>query len=144
MRIAYFTESLPPLTDGVARTYTWLAAHLRAQGIEFRFYSPCAPAEPEPWGSRVKAVPYFQLPIYSYYRVGLPWGQGLTEDLDRFDPRLLQVAAPTPLGLAGQAYALRRGPALGQQLSHPFCPLSSLLWLVGLGALGLGLSALVP
>jgi phosphatidylinositol alpha 1,6-mannosyltransferase len=133
MRIAYFTESLPPLTDGVARTYTWLAAHLRAQGIEFRFYSPCAPAEPEPWGSSVKAVPYFQLPIYTYYRVGLPWGQGLTEDLDRFDPQLLQVAAPTPLGLAGQAYALRRGlPLVSSYHTHfarylPYYGLGSLM-----------------
>jgi phosphatidylinositol alpha 1,6-mannosyltransferase len=133
MRIAYFTESLPPLTDGVARTYTWLAEHLNSQGIDFRFYSPCAPAELEPWRGRVKAVPFFRLPVYSYYRVGWPWGQGLTQDLDAFKPEIVQVAAPTPLGLVGQAYALRRGlPLVSSYHTHfarylPYYGLSALV-----------------
>jgi len=48
LRIAYFTESLPPLTDGVARTYTRLAETLNLQKIDFRFFAPVSPSETEP------------------------------------------------------------------------------------------------
>lgn len=118
MRLAFFSESLPPLTDGVARTYTWLAELMRLKGVDFRFYSPCAP-EGGPWLGKVHAVPWLSLPLYRYYRVGLPWGPALRQDLDAFKPDLLQIAAPTPLGLAGQAYALKHGlPLVSSYHTH--------------------------
>jgi phosphatidylinositol alpha 1,6-mannosyltransferase len=132
MRLAYFTESLPPLTDGVARTYTWLAEFLNQRGLDFRFYSPCLPSEDQPWRGRVKAMPYLRLPLYDYYRVGLPWGRQLKADLDAFKPDLVQVAVPTPLAFAGQAYALRRGlPLVSSYHTH----FAHYLPYYGLGAL---------
>ena len=108
MRIAYFTESLPPLTDGVARTYTRLAETLNEDGHDFLFICPMTPAETEPWRGRVIRVPSVPFPLYKYYRVGLPNPFKLDPILDRFQPDLIQVAAPTPLCLYGQNYANRR------------------------------------
>jgi glycosyltransferase involved in cell wall biosynthesis len=109
VRVAFFTESLPPLTDGVARTYTWLAQALDEAGVDFRFYSPCEPTESEPWRGRVEAQPWFSFPLYRYYRVGLALPWRLFRQLDAFKPDIVQAAAPTPLGWLAWAYAKRRG-----------------------------------
>jgi phosphatidylinositol alpha 1,6-mannosyltransferase len=112
MRIAYFTESLPPLTDGVARTFTRLAECLNARGIDYLFFSPVLPSQPLPWRGRAIRIPSLGFPLYRYYRVGIPLFSPLERTLDRFRPDLVHVAAPTPLGLYGQHYALRRKLAL--------------------------------
>lgn len=108
MRIAYFTESLPPLTDGVARTFTRLAETLNRRKIDFLFFAPVLPKEEEPWRGRVIHVPSVPFPLYRYYRVGLPNPFHLDPILNRFKPDLIQVAAPTPMGIYGQNYAFKR------------------------------------
>lgn len=119
MRIAYFTESLPPLTDGVARTYTRLAETLNSRKIDFLFFSPVKPVDKEPWRNRVVWVPWVPFPLYRYYRVGLPNPFRLTSILNRFRPDLIQVAAPTPMGIFGQNYALKRNiPCVSSYHTH--------------------------
>jgi phosphatidylinositol alpha 1,6-mannosyltransferase len=119
MRVAYFTESVPPLTDGVARTYTWLAQALNDAGVDFRFIAPVCPAEEEPWRGRVLRQASVAFPLYSYYRVGLPNPFKVFRDLDAFKPDLVQVAAPTPLGWLGIYYARRRGlPVVSSYHTH--------------------------
>jgi len=107
LKIAIFTESVPPLTDGVARTYTRLAETLNAQKIDFRFFAPVQPAEKEPWRGRVQRLPSVPFPLYRYYRVSIPYGQNIDASLDHFQPDLIQVAAPTPMCIYGQNYAFR-------------------------------------
>jgi glycosyltransferase involved in cell wall biosynthesis len=109
LRIAYFTESLPPLTDGVARTYTRLAETLNRQKIDFRFFAPVKPEEKNPWRGRTQRLLSVPFPLYDYYRVSIPYLQGLSASLDHFKPDLIQVAAPTPLCLYAQNYAKHRG-----------------------------------
>ncbi|HVM33641.1 MAG TPA: glycosyltransferase family 1 protein [bacterium] len=119
MRVAYFTESLPPLTDGVARTYTRLAETLNQRKIDFRFFAPVRPGESDPWRQRTKRLPSVPFPLYDYYRVSIPYFQGLTEDLDLFKPEIIQVAAPTPAGFFAQDYAKRRGiPTVASYHTH--------------------------
>jgi glycosyltransferase involved in cell wall biosynthesis len=119
MRVAYFTESLPPLTDGVARTYTWLAQALNDADVDFRFVAPVCPAEEEPWRGRVLRQASVAFPLYTYYRVGLPNPFKVFRDLDAFKPDLVQVAAPTPLGWLGIHYARRRGlPVVSSYHTH--------------------------
>jgi len=108
LRIAYFTESLPPLTDGVARTYTRLVETLNDKKIDCLFFSPSKPKEEEPWRKRVIKLPSVPFPLYRYYRMGIPNRFKLDPILDRFQPDLIHVAAPTPLCLYGQNYAFRR------------------------------------
>ncbi len=119
MRVAYFTESLPPLTDGVARTYTRLAETLNQRKIDFRFFAPVRPEESDPWRQRTKQLPSVPFPLYDYYRVSIPYFQGLKKDLDAFKPDLIQVAAPTPLCIYAQDYAKRRGiPTVASYHTH--------------------------
>jgi phosphatidylinositol alpha 1,6-mannosyltransferase len=119
LRIAYFTESLPPLTDGVARTYTRLAETLNGRKIDFRFFAPVLPEEKNPWRGRVQCLFSVPFPLYDYYRVGIPYAQGLSASLDHFKPDLIQVAAPTPLCLYAQNYAKQRGiPTVASYHTH--------------------------
>jgi glycosyltransferase involved in cell wall biosynthesis len=119
MKIAYFTESLPPLTDGVARTFTRLAETLNARKMDFRFFAPVVPMEAEPWRGRVIHVPSVPFPLYRYYRVGIPNPFRLDAILNRFRPDLIQVAAPTPMGIYAQNYAQhRRIPCVSSYHTH--------------------------
>jgi glycosyltransferase involved in cell wall biosynthesis len=119
LRIAYFTESLPPLTDGVARTYTRLAETLNRRKIDFRFFAPVKPEEKNPWRGRAQRLHSVPFPLYDYYRVSIPYLQGLNASLDHFKPDLIQVAAPTPLCLYAQNYAKhRRIPTVAGYHTH--------------------------
>jgi glycosyltransferase involved in cell wall biosynthesis len=121
VRIAIFTESLPPLTDGVARTFTRLAECLDAEGVDFRIYAPVAPlaAASSPWRSRVRQLPSFAIPMYDYYRCAWPHFQGLDQELESFQPDLLHVTTPTFLGYYGLRWARRhRRPVVASYHTH--------------------------
>jgi len=109
MRIAYFSESLPPIVDGVSRTLTRLLDTLTADpALDFRVYSPWVPGPAVSWHRRVRRIASIAFPPYPEYRLGLPYGQGVVEDLDRFRPDLVHAVSPTPLGVFAQRYAARR------------------------------------
>lgn len=119
MRVAYFTESLPPSTDGVAKTMTQLCHSLISKGIDFRFFSPFFPECDIPWKKQVTKVPSIPFPLYSEYRIGIPGTQSITSVLDNFRPDLIHAASPTPLGYLGINYARRKGiPAVSSYHTH--------------------------
>lgn len=105
MKIAYFTESLPPLVDGVTRTLTRLADTLEKDQVPYRFYSPVKPDASIYWHDKVHKVASVPFPLYSYYRVSLPYFHGLWRELEAFKPDLLHVCSPTLLGLYAMRYA---------------------------------------
>jgi len=109
MRIAYCTESLPPLVDGVTRTLSELVGTLGETGHEFTFLSAVRPEPDLPWRGRVHTVPSVPFPLYPYYRVCLPTARTLDPVLDRFGPDIVHVVTPSLLGLYGVRYARRRG-----------------------------------
>ena len=51
MRITYFTESLPPLTDGVARTFTRPAETLNIYQMDFLLFWRFKVSTGIPWPS---------------------------------------------------------------------------------------------
>jgi glycosyltransferase involved in cell wall biosynthesis len=107
MRIAYFTEALPPMIDGVTRTLSHLVGTLRARRVEHRFYSGVDPAnEWRDWVHRLPSVPF--LP-YEYYRMAIPFQRELERDLGRFEPTLIHAVNPTLLGNWAVGYADRHG-----------------------------------
>jgi glycosyltransferase involved in cell wall biosynthesis len=108
MKIAFFTESLPPNTDGVAHTYAKLAETLLNKGIEFKFYSSVVPDPGFVWRDRVRKVPSFAFPLYDYYRMGIPDSDVMRAELDTFLPDIVQCASPTPLGFFAASYARTR------------------------------------
>lgn len=109
MRIAYFTESLLPLVDGVSLTLGHLFDDLVERGVEFRIYSPFVPPPDVAWSDRVRKLPSVSFPLYTDYRLSIPWGQGLTKELDAWDPDLVHVVSPTPTAGWARRYARRRG-----------------------------------
>jgi glycosyltransferase involved in cell wall biosynthesis len=109
MKIAYFTESLPPHVDGVSRTLAQLFGTLETRGVEFRVYSPFVPGPDVPWSGRVRPVRFVRFPLYPDYRVSLPLGHGVGPELDAWGPDLVHVVSPTPMASWAQRWAGRRG-----------------------------------
>ena len=108
MRVAFFTESLPPNTDGVVKTLTKLIGTMQEQNVDFHFFSPVKPDESYEWTqhvTKVKSVPFF---LYTYYQMGLPFFEGISKQLDRFQPDIIHLCAPTLLNIYGLNYAHRK------------------------------------
>jgi len=119
MRIAYFTESLPPKTDGVAKSMQKLAETLESKNIDFHFFCPFKPNGEVSWSEKVYKVSSVPFLLYREYRVGIPMGMDLSGILDRFQPDLIHAACPTPLGFAAVNYARKRKiPAVSSYHTH--------------------------
>jgi glycosyltransferase involved in cell wall biosynthesis len=104
MKIAYFTESLPPLTDGVSHTLTHLRQSLIANGHEYCFFSPFVP-EPDGWDGHVFEIVSAPFPLYTKYRFSIPVLHDIKCKLDNFKPDLVHVCSPFLLGMAAFNYA---------------------------------------
>ena len=105
MKIAYFTESLPPLVDGVTRTLCNLVNTLEKDSISYRFFAPVKPESDVAWRDKVHKVASAPFFLYKYYRIGLPYFNGIDRQLDSFKPDVVHVVSPTLLGLYGIQYA---------------------------------------
>lgn len=139
MRIAFVTESLLPLVDGVSLTLAHLFDSLLAAGIEFRVYSPFVPPPEIPWSGHVRKLPSVAFPLYSDYRVTLPWGSGLSRDLDEWQPDLVHVVSPTFVAGSAKRWASRNGVPVVASFHTQFVayfryygvrPLESLGWML--------------
>lgn len=109
MRIAYFTESLLPLVDGVSVTLKQLFDDLEDRGVEFRVYAPFTPPAGLAWAHRVRTLPSVRFPLYTDYRMVVPWGRRLAREVDAWAPDVVHVVSPTPGGAWARSYARRRG-----------------------------------
>lgn len=113
-RIAFFTESMLPLVDGVSHSLSHLFDSLHAAGVPFRCFAPFAPAGGVPWADAVRRVRSFAFPLHRGYRVSVPGGRRLVAEIEDFAPDLVHVVSPTPMGLWAQRFARRRGlPVVG-------------------------------
>ena len=108
MKIAYFTESLPPLIDGVSHTLGYLRKSLAANDIDCRFYSPFMPDDPV-WQGKVTHLISVPFPFYRKYRVSLPFFHDLKSSLDTFNPDLVHICSPFFSGMFAQGYAREKG-----------------------------------
>ena len=136
MRIAYCSETLPPLVDGVSRTLSELVATLRQTTHEFMFLSATTPDRGLPWRDRVHTVPSIPFPLYPYYRICLPVARALDPVLDRFAPDIVHVVTPSLLGLYGVRYARRRRIPVVASFHTDFVGLFTYYGLGGLERLG--------
>jgi glycosyltransferase involved in cell wall biosynthesis len=119
MRIAFFTESLLPLVDGVSHTLGPQFAGLEEEDIEFRVYAPFAPPAHISWQPHTRRVRSFTFPLYRDYRISVPAGRRIAAELDEFKPDIVHVVSPTPMAVWAQAYARSRGiPVVGTFHTH--------------------------
>jgi phosphatidylinositol alpha 1,6-mannosyltransferase len=119
LRVAFFTESLLPLVDGVSMTLDRLFHALQAAGVEFRAYSPFVPGDDVEWAHRVRPVRSFAFPLYRDYRVSVPGGRALSRELDDYAPDIVHVVSPTPNAVWAQSWARSHGvPVVGTFHTH--------------------------
>src|SRR5690348_3144596 len=64
LRIAFCTDSLPPVVDGVTGTLQELVPTLLESGVEFLFVSAVQPDRAWPWHDRVHQVRNVRFPLY--------------------------------------------------------------------------------
>jgi phosphatidylinositol alpha 1,6-mannosyltransferase len=85
---------------------------LPQEGVEFRLFAAQRPSLA--WRDRVHRVNAIPLPLYPSSRIGLPIPGGMDAALRDFQPDLVHVVSPTPLGLYGMERARRLGiPVVG-------------------------------
>lgn len=106
MRLALFTDTYVPDTNGVAGTLHRLSNQLNRKGIEHLLLTPqsviegnhAAPAR------SVTNIPFF---LYPECRIALPNRRSIHQELKAFQPDLLHIATPFNMGLLGLRYALK-------------------------------------
>lgn len=108
MKVAYFTESLPPLVDGVGHTLSYLQKSLEAENIDYMFFSPFLPTD-EDWAGKVVHVLSVPFPLYTKYRVSLPAFHDLRNSLEKFAPDIIHICSPFFLGFFAYHYAAEAG-----------------------------------
>lgn len=119
MKVAYFADSLPPSTDGVARTFTQLVNTLHEERLEYHFFSPFKPNEQYFWTNNVDRVFSVPLFLYSDYRIGLPSSHRIYDLLNSYKPDIIHVTSPTPLGQLGLKYGQKHSiPVVSSYHTH--------------------------
>jgi glycosyltransferase involved in cell wall biosynthesis len=110
MRIAMFTETFLPATDGVVTRLRHTIEELGRSGDELLLFAPSG--GPDSYaGACVHGVPGVPFPPYPEKRV-CPPHPGIGRALRRFRPDLVHVANPVVLGAGGVYYARRHGVPL--------------------------------
>jgi phosphatidylinositol alpha 1,6-mannosyltransferase len=112
VRIAYVTESFPPVVNGVAVTAMRVAEHLVRRGHqplviapEPAAASPCADAE---FSYPVVRMPSVPLPVYPEFRVGLP-GPRIRAAIAEHGADLVHLAGPIMFGASGGSAGRKLG-----------------------------------
>jgi phosphatidylinositol alpha 1,6-mannosyltransferase len=112
VRIAYVTESFPPVVNGVAITAMRVAEHLVRRGHDPLVIAPeCAHGSRWPdheFSYPVVRMPSVALPIYPDFRFGLP-GPQIKAAIAAHRADLVHLAGPVFFGASGGAGARRLG-----------------------------------
>ena len=108
LRIAFFAEILIRDFDGATRTIFQIIDRIDRSKFEFLFF--CGVPPNEPFDHRVIKIPTFAIPFNSTYEIASMIGQGsmITRELDQFDPDVIHISTPSPLGYFGMKYATAR------------------------------------
>ncbi|WP_240342958.1 MULTISPECIES: glycosyltransferase family 4 protein [Paenibacillus] len=106
MRLALFTDTYVPETNGVAGTLHRLSNHLNRKGIEHLLFTPQSVIEGND-AAPVRSVTNIPFFLYPECRIALPNRASIHRELKTFQPDLLHIATPFNMGLFGLRYALK-------------------------------------
>ena len=107
MRIALFTETFLPATDGVVTRLRYTLEELNRSGDEVLLFAPSG--GPKSYaGARIYGVPGVPFPPYPEKKM-CPPHPGVGRALRRFGPDLIHAVNPFILGVGGVYYARRLG-----------------------------------
>jgi glycosyltransferase involved in cell wall biosynthesis len=106
IRVAFFADILTRDYDGAIKTMYHLIDNIPEEKFEFMFCSGMPPKEK--MNHRIVEIPSFVLPFNSNYKASLPYfSNKLTKELTDFNPDVIHIATPSPLGFFGLYYAKR-------------------------------------
>jgi phosphatidylinositol alpha 1,6-mannosyltransferase len=118
LRIAYFAGTMKPGHDGVTRVLYKLIDAVKSQGFESVFFSPIIPDQ-EHQPVPMYEVPSITFPLYRDYRLPVPGYKHFERTLREFEPDLLHINSPCPLGHAAVHYGQRYGvPVVATYHTH--------------------------
>jgi glycosyltransferase involved in cell wall biosynthesis len=107
LRIAIFTETFLPATDGVVTRLRHTIRELARMGDEVMVLAPLIKGMPKSYaGAEVVGFPGVAFPPYPQIRLAPPH-PGVGRALRRFQPDVIHVVNPIVLGLGGIYYARR-------------------------------------
>lgn len=108
MRVALFTETFLPKTDGIVRVVCLLLDHLKARGIETVVVAPRSGDISEYNGMPVLTVPAMPFPLYPELKLGPPTLYTY-RDLVAFKPDIAHFVHPVMVGIPGMMMAKMMG-----------------------------------
>ena len=106
--ISFFAEILIRDLDGATRTMFEIIDRIDRDRFEFIFF--CGVPPEEDIGFEVFHVPTLTIPFNKTYKMASMMGMGpsIVSRLDEFEPDLIHIATPAPLGYFGLKYALKK------------------------------------
>lgn len=106
MRVAIFTETFLPATDGVVTRLRHTVEQLTEMGDEVIVFAPALGGPDSYAGAEIYRVPGVRFPHYPQIRLSPPH-PGVARALKRFRPDVVHAANPVVLGVGG-VYLARR------------------------------------
>jgi glycosyltransferase involved in cell wall biosynthesis len=109
MRIALFTETFLPHTDGIVTRLTQTIEELRRAGDDVLIVAPQAPGLPlNYYGAKVIGLPSISFPLYQDFYLGLPFtNKALRAAVTAFTPDLIHAVNPIMIGWEALYHARR-------------------------------------
>lgn len=109
IRVAFFAEILTRDLDGATRTMFEIIDRIDKDRFEFIFF--CGVPPKEDIGFEVFHIPTLTIPFNKTYKMASMVGMGpsIIDKLNQFNPDLIHIATPAPLGYFALKYSLRKG-----------------------------------
>ncbi len=106
IRIAFFAEVLIKEFDGATRTMFQIIDRIDTSKFEYLFF--CGVPPKDPFEHEIMHVPSLTIPFNKTYKMASMVGMGakITDRLDAFDPDVIHIATPSPLGYYGLKYGI--------------------------------------
>jgi len=119
IKVAFFAETLQANYDGAVRTMYQIIQRIPADKFEFLFI--CGDDIVAALPFKTIALPSMHIPFNRNYKITIPFlsNQWLRKQLDNFQPDVIHIATPSPLGNFALKYAkMRRLPSLSIYHTH--------------------------
>ena len=119
IKVAFFAETLQPDYDGAVRTMYQLIKRIPKEDFEFLFLCGEGPESIE--GFKVIDLPAIPIPFNTNYKMVLPLVSNykISDVLDQFQPNIVHISTPSPMGHFALKYARERAiPILSIYHTH--------------------------
>jgi glycosyltransferase involved in cell wall biosynthesis len=133
MKIAYFTDTFTPELNGVTNTLSKLQAWLDKKNIQYAFFAPDYPRDPQAAGPSpdAEAAVFHRKKIHRFRGIktslspesclAFPRYREVFDLCDEFKPDLVHVVTELGIGYKGMKYAQSRGLPLVMSYHTDYC-----------------------